>query len=407
MKIVGLIVEYNPFHNGHLYHIEESLRITGADCAIVITSGDFVQRGAPAIMPKHLRAEMALRSGASIVIELPVCYATGSAEYFATGAVELLNSLGCVDSICFGSECGDLTALSQVADILLEEPMHYKEILQEHLRQGNAYPAAREIALEQYLLETASQSAIARIIKEPNNILGIEYVKALKKLHSNMKPYTITRKISQYHDQELHDTYSSASAIRKELLEQKTILTLSEQVPPWCYTLIESNYLSRFPLYNNDFSLLIRQKLLSETKETLLRYQDVTEELANRIVNLSNEFVHWNQFCDLVKTRNLTYSRVSRCLIHILLDIRNMDFVINHYIHILGFRKCDAGLFQQIKECSTLPLITKLAVTDMLSDTAKAMLEQDIYAANLYESVVTNRYNTPFIHEFKQSMVIL
>ena len=147
MKIVGLITEYNPFHNGHLYHIEEAKRITGSDAAVVVMSGDYVQRGTPAFMPKRLRAEMALRCGVGAVFELPVCYATGSAEYFALGAVSLLDMLGIVDCICFGSECDDLEAMSRAADILLKEPKEYQALLRSSLKEGNPFPAARQKAL--------------------------------------------------------------------------------------------------------------------------------------------------------------------------------------------------------------------------------------------------------------------
>ena len=170
MKIVGLITEYNPFHNGHLYHIKEALRVTGADAAIVVMSGDYVQRGMPAIMPKRLRAEMALKCGAAAVFELPVCYATGSAEYFATGAVSLLNSLGIIDCLCFGSECNDLSALSRIADILLDEPLKYRHLLKTHLKNGQSYPAARMHAVSEYL----DAPSCASVLNDPNNILGIE-----------------------------------------------------------------------------------------------------------------------------------------------------------------------------------------------------------------------------------------
>ena len=144
MNIVGLITEYNPFHNGHLYHIQEAKRVTGADAAVVIMSGNFVQRGTPAIMPKHLRVKAALLSGADLVLELPVCFATGSAEFFSMGSVALLDSLGCIDSICFGSECGDSKTLGKIARILAEEPGDYKNVLQDALRKGVSFPQARQ-----------------------------------------------------------------------------------------------------------------------------------------------------------------------------------------------------------------------------------------------------------------------
>ena len=213
MKVVGLIAEYNPFHNGHLHHITKAKELTGADYAVVIMSGDYVQRGVPAIMPKRLRAEMALKSGASAVFELPVCYATGSAELFAEGAVSFFDHLGVVDSICFGSECNDLDGLQTIADVLLEEPEEYRIELRKHLKNGVSYPHARQAALSAYM----SMENYSILLNDPNNILGVEYLKALKKLNSSMKPYTIKRHGAHYHDETLHPVNSSASAIRSLL----------------------------------------------------------------------------------------------------------------------------------------------------------------------------------------------
>ena len=221
MKIVGIIAEYNPFHKGHEFHIEKAKKITGADAAIIIMSGDYVQRGIPSIMPKHLRTQMALACGADVVLELPVCYATGSAEYFATGAVSLLEALGCVDYLCFGSECGEIKILQQIADVLCKEPAHYKVLLQKHFKNGNTFPAARKLAFIEYLNQHKSLSCIpeqiSKILDSPNNILGIEYLKALSCLNSSIEPVTITREGAGYHDQTLGDLFSSASALRQGL----------------------------------------------------------------------------------------------------------------------------------------------------------------------------------------------
>ena len=172
MKIVGLITEYNPFHNGHKYHIEKAKEITGADYVIAVMSGNFVQRGAPAILPKHLRTAMALDGGCDMVIELPVCYATGSAEYFASGAISILDNLGCVDVVCFGSECGNYEILETIARILVNEPLEYKELLQTYLKQGNSFPVARQQALKNYFHD----DVLDAVLESPNNILGIEYI---------------------------------------------------------------------------------------------------------------------------------------------------------------------------------------------------------------------------------------
>ena len=416
MKIVGLITEYNPFHNGHLYHIEKAKEITGADFVIVVMSGNYVQRGAPAIMPKHLRAEVALEAGVDILMELPVCYAVGSAEYFAAGAIDLLEQLGCVDSICFGSECGDYGLLARIAHILA---------LKEALKTGRSFPLARQIALKEYLQD----DTLDLVLEQPNNILGIEYIKALYQRHSSMKSYTIKRMVSGYHDSDLSSSYSSASAIRRLLsftsqsvmLEKdgmfdepsmtEVLSRLEGQVPPSCIRMLEETHHSRYPVYTNDFSLLLKYRLLTETRQTLTTYLDISEELANRIINNANDFISFDQFSDQLKTRDMTLSRICRCLFHILLNIRTEDLLAYQqagycqYARILGFRKDARRLLTLLKNSSNVPLITKLTQTEKLSATGLSMLKTDIFAANLYESLITNKYKMPFINEYQQQIL--
>lgn len=402
MKIVGLIAEYNPFHNGHQYHIEKAKEITSADAVIVVMSGNFVQRGTPAIMPKHLRTEMALKAGASLVIELPVCYATGTAEQFAYGAVSILHSLGCVDAICFGSECGDIHVLKDLAEILCDEPDEYKESLQKYLRSGLSFPLARQKAIE----ETYPSQDFSNILEQPNNILGIEYLKALYRLNSKMKPYTIERISSGYHDTDLQNKFSSATALRQTIISGK-FKDLHGQVPSSSMTILEAHYETRYPIYANDFSLLLKYRLLNETKSSLTEYADVSEELANRIYNQRNEYIDFEQFCELLKTKEVTYSRVSRALLHILLGIRKTAYVDIQYVRVLGFRKGDSDVLTVIKNASAIPLLTKLTATKDLSDSAVHMLNHDIYASNLYESVVTDKFKTSFINEHEHQIVII
>lgn len=429
MKLVGLITEYNPFHNGHEYHIRKAKEITGADAAVVVMSGNFVQRGTPAVMPKHLRAKVALKSGAALVLELPVCFATGSAEFFAKGAVSLLNSLGCVDAICFGSESGDIVSLTKIAEILVREPDAYRSLLQDALRNGLSFPAAREQALYGYLKD----DTLSNLISSPNNTLGIEYIKALLSLGSPMKAYTILRKDASYHSTDLETTghYSSATAIRKLLLyagnsfrtneespydEPKlssVLARLEEHVPPECISLLERTYLSRYPVYTDDFSLLLKFRLMKETRGTLTRYADVSEELANRIMKNINNYLNFDQFCDLLKTKEITYARISRSLLHILLGIRKEDTEpadgrpLVPYARILGFCKKEKEILSQIKKSSSIPLLPKLTDMDSLSDAAQKMLHLDIFASNLYESVITDKYKTPFCNEYTHPVVIV
>ncbi len=430
MKIVGLITEYNPFHNGHLYHIEKSKEVTGADFVIVVMSGNFVQRGAPAMMPKHLRAKSALEAGADLILELPVCFATGSAEYFAEGAVALLDRLGCVDALCFGSECGDCSLLEDAAQILAEEPSAYRSILQQLLKQGHSFPRARQIALEAYLCGSSPHvfassgsgaDILNKVLSQPNNILGIEYMKALYRRNSAIKGYSIKRIGAGYHENELTECYSSASAIRNffSSSDRKAVSTdnprlpdnLKNQLPVSTRKTMEETLNKRYPVYANDFSLLLKYKLLQETKQSLTSYMDISEDLANRILNLRNEFSTFDGFCNALKTRDMTSTRISRSLLHILLDIRTEHLETYkengycHYAHVLGFRKDSTHLLSLLKKTSKVPLLTKLTQTETLSDTGRTMLNRDIFASDLYESVITDKYHTAFINELKQQII--
>lgn len=412
MNIVGLITEYNPFHNGHLYHIQEAKRVAKADAAVVIMSGNFVQRGAPAIMPKHLRAKSALLSGADLVLELPVCFATGSAEFFAMGAIALLDSLGCVDSICFGSECGDSEILGKITKILSEEPDDYKKALQNALRKGMSFPQARQHALQEYFINNHfDANALADVLSQPNNILGIEYMKALYQRNSSMKAYSIRRIGAGYHESELTEKYSSASAIRQSLAKDSLSESIYRQLPFAAQTIMKETFDMRYPVYANDFSLILKYKLLQETKKSLTSYMDVSEDLANRIINLRNDFQSFDDFCDALKTKDMTYARISRGLLHILLNIRT-EHLANykkngycHYAHILGFRKNSTELLSILKGTSKVPLLTKLTQTEDLSEAGYQMLHQDIFASDLYESVITDKFETPFINEYRQQIV--
>ena len=414
MKILGIIAEYNPFHNGHLYHIKESLKQTGCDTAVVVMSGDFVQRGTPAILSKHLRAEMALACGASVVLELPVCYACGSAEYFAAGAVALLHSLGCIHTLSFGSELGNLTNLQQTAEILLEEPDNYKEKLRQYLSKGFSHPAARKMAFQ----DNIENPDLCNVLDTPNNILGIEYLKALRHINSSIKPFTLSRKGAGYHAEQLHETFSSASAIRASLLQAdvqhnswKSEDSL-KQMPPATAQIMRNNYSRKTPVYSNDFSLLLKAKLLTETRDSLMEYADISEALARRIINQRNQFVSWDGFCELLKTKELTYSRISRALMHILLNIRTEDMTAYQkeqnccYARVLGFRKEHAEILKLFKQNSAVPVVTKLGQINALSNAGQKMLDTDCYASNLYESVITDKFHTPFTEEHSKSLVL-
>lgn len=416
MKVTGIIAEYNPFHNGHKYHMEKSRALTDADYCIVIMSGDFVQRGVPAILDKYTRTRMALLNGADLVLELPLYYAAGSAEFFAAGAVTLLDKLGVADSLCFGSECGDLALLTQIAEILSEEPFVYQNTLQEQLRKGLSFPTARSLALQACLPNAAHKE----IIHSPNNILGTEYIKTLLKRNSAISPYTLKREGAGYHEAMLHETASyhgepenrsSATAIRSHIHELEAI---KKQVPDSVYSLLLQSYDKNFPINSGDFSLLLKYRLLMEAEHGFSDYLDITPDLSDKITKNLHRFQDFEQFCTLLKSKDLTYSRLSRGLLHILLGMTQEkmasfvreDFI--PYARILGFRKSSSDLLKAIKQHTSVPLISKLAdAGNYLTASGLSMLQEDIRAAHLYDSVVCHKFHTDFVNEYAKPLVII
>ncbi len=422
MKVTGLITEYNPFHNGHKFHIEEARRLTGADYIVVVMSGDFVQRGTPACMDKYLRTEMALSCGADLVVELPVLFATASAEYFALGAIKILDSLGFVDTICFGSELGDLKPLQVITDILLKEPANFKDSLAYHIQQGDTYPSARKKALLNELPKD-KLALYESILAAPNNILGIEYLKALKLLKSSMQPYTIKRKIAHYHEQNLNNEISSATSIRNEL-SKNHLTDLKETVPSKVYEILKSNYQKRFPIVADDYSSEIYHKLLYSESDSLMNYLDINEDLCQRIYNNLYNYQSVTQFIQVLKSKNYTLTRISRSLCHILLELRQDDLhplkwhkgeershvtnrILPQYIRILGLKKEASFLLKKKTLTNSLPIITKMAdAKNKLSPEAFLMLSMDIKASSLYQYKVYEKFGTRLAGEYKQGVIL-
>ncbi|MCM1267539.1 MAG: nucleotidyltransferase [Bacteroidales bacterium] len=413
MKTVGIIAEYNPFHNGHAYHIRKAKELTGADYCIVVMSGDFVQRGTPALMDKHLRTSCALANGADLVLELPVCYAVSSAEYFARGAAALLDRLGVVDSLCFGSECGDIDILMQFAKELLHETPVFKRELSRSLRMGHSYPQARNAALE---ASAPHLTAHLNALSTPNNILGIEYCKAILSAESRIAPCTIKRAGGSYHDNSLESDFCSAQAIRESLQQPKIPDSVIRQVPASANKIAAQAYMKSYPIFANDISPLVHYSLLSGEAAGFTGYPDIDKELSDRIRKKLPKYHDFESFCELLKSKNRTYVRISRSLLHILLDIRKEDFDRYQtegpvfYARILGFRENAAPLLSALKEKSQIPLLSKLADAEkQLAPTALSMLEKDIYASHVYQSIVRHKFpdTTPFPEICEQKRQII
>ena len=410
-RVNGIVAEYNPFHSGHSYQLEDAKRQSGADYTVVVMSGSFVQRGAPALLNKYNRTMMALKNGADLVLELPTLYSVSSAEYFATGAITLLDKLGVVDYLCFGSECGDVHKLQPIADILLEEPKEYTELFKKYLKQGLNYPSARIAALTQYRPDL---SDARDLLASANNILGIEYLKAIRRRNSKLQPITTARTSSNYHDRMLGTHQSSALALRQAIYDNQNIQILASQMPESAYQILSASVAAKEPLQLNDLSAALHYKLLMESEKGYSDYLDVSAELSDRIRNHLWDFTGYRAFCDLLKTKDMTYTRISRALLHILLDIKDDDLKLYEqadyicYARVLGFRTGAEDLLSVVKKRSSVPLLTKLADAEhILDETGLAILKKELRMNAVYESAAAIKSGCPMINEYRSPLVII
>lgn len=411
MQINGIVAEYNPFHNGHKYQMTKAKEQTGADYTIIAMSGNFMQRGTPALLDKYKRTEMALKNGADLVLEIPGYYSASSAEYYATGAVTLLDKLGVVTNLCFGSECGDISILTRIATLLSEEPAEYAQMLRDYLREGLSYPVARTTALIHY---DPTLSDYRDVFSSPNNILGVEYIKALLRRNSSITPFTTLRVGSDYHDVRLGVNQSSAKAIRQAISDGQPVSCLQNHMPENVYQIIREYMAQARLVFPNDFSSVLHFKLLQEQSEGYERFLDVSPELSDRIGNHLYEFTDYNSFCNLLKKKDTTYTRISRCLLHILLNMTKdtmqqyMDLDYIPYARVLGFRKNSTPLLSAIKANSSIPLITKLADAEqILDEKAYSMLKEEIRINQIYQSATATHSGTPMMNEFSTPIVII
>ena len=389
MKVCGIIAEYNPFHNGHAYHIEKTKEVTNCDAIVAIMSGNFVQRGAPALFDKWTRTEMALKNGIDLVIELPTYYATSSAEFFAQGSVGLLDSLGIVDSLSFGAKTTDLDALKRVANVLYLEPNDYKIMLQNELKKGLSFPIARSNALKNFIKKEYDAKYISEILLDANNVLGIEYLKALMYNNSPIVPNIIKRKGEDYNSTNIVDGVCSATAIRK-LLEKQEIEVLQDVMPKESFDILNTELLSgKQPMniekYEKEIFYILRRSLAND----LFELADVSEGLENVLKKASNETTEIEKLIDMMKSKRYTRTRIQRILLHALLNITK-DEVNNYkynpqYIRVLGFTKTGEKLLTQIYNKSNLPIVTSVSkFLKSANETGRRMIEKDILATNIY-----------------------
>ena len=387
-KVIGIIAEYNPFHNGHLYHLQKSLQLTHSSYSIAVISGNFTQRGSSSLVDKWAKAEMAIKNGIDLVLELPLLYSISSAENFAEGAIKILDSLKVVDYLSFGSESGDISTLNMVADILYKEPKAYKNILSHELSKGLSFPKARENALLMYLNDIRRFS---NVLSSPNNILGIEYLKALKKLKSPMIPVTIERYNTGYHDTAYNGNVASATAIRnivknngwdilRKVVPENTFSTLLENIKVG-HVVPDLSVFERQIIYN------LRKMSIQEIAEL----PDVSEGLENAIKNAANSCNSVVEFLNIIKSKRYTNTRLQRILLYALLGITKKDIALSKkaipYIRVLGFNNKGKYLISEVARANPkLEIITsvKKYMDSSNNKNSRYMLEKDIWATNVY-----------------------
>ena len=385
--VLGIIAEYNPFHNGHLYHLLKSKEKANADCTVAIIGGNFTQRGESSLIDKWTKAEMAIANGVDLVIELPTLYSISSAENFADGAIKILNSLKIVDTLSFGAETEDLNKLNIIANILYNEPKEFKLILEGKLSKGISFPRAREEALIQYL----NDSSYSTILSSPNNILGIEYLKALKKHRSKIQPISIKRKDAGHLTLDYNGEVTSATAIRN-LIKNNDTKRAKNFLTPASYTILmdeikNGHFVQDISLFENIIIYNLRNMTLTE----ISNLPDVSEGLENLIKKAANSCNTIDEFINIVSSKRYTETRIRRILLYSLLKITKKDMnlskKITPYVRVLGFNEKGKKLVSQISKANPkVSIITsvKKFIDSNPNKNLQTLLDKDIFSTNVY-----------------------
>ena len=390
-NVLGIIAEYNPFHNGHLHHLIESKKITNSDYTIAVMSGNFTQRGEVSIVDKWSKAQMAIDNGIDLVIELPTLYAISSAENFASGAIKILNSLGIVDFISFGSESNDISLLDDIANVVAYEPPQYKALLSHELAKGESFPKAREKAVMMYLNDIRR---FANVLSSPNNILGIEYLKSLKNFKSNIQPITIKREGSKYNDNTIPrgSRFASATAIRNLCQTSEDITPVQRFVPESTFDILEENikkgnFVKNLSVFDKEIIYTLRKMSTSE----IANLPDVSEGLEFSIKNAANQCNSVVELLSIVKSKRYTQTRLQRILLYSILGITKKDMEISMsttpYVRVLGFNNKGQELISEIsKRNRKLEIITsvKKFMDKKPNSNLKLLMDKDIWATNVY-----------------------
>ena len=403
MKVLGLVVEYNPFHNGHFYHLSHSKEIVNPDVTVAVMSGNFVQRGEPAIVEKFARAKAALEQGVDLVLELPVVYSLQDAGGFATGSIWTLDHVGVTD-VVFGSETDDIDLMKAVSKVLIKEPKHYQDLLKKHLKTGHSFPNARKYALRDFIhTENAALSHRIEEIGSSNNILGVEYLRAIQEIKSKMIPHSMRRVGASYTDEEHRGEFSSATAIRR-LIQNGNIESASQAIPKESFDIILREIRSgRGPVFKEDVESFFISFYRLLSRDDYNRYYGFVEGLDARFQECSlsgslEEFLH------CVKSKRFTLSRIRRLMYYPVFRftdnlIRKSNEFGPQYIRVLGFNEKGRNHLSNIKHSMKIPIITTVSLWRKVVDGAlkkemkidadllEAQLERDFAAVRFYASL--------------------
>ncbi|ODP28719.1 UPF0348 protein [Paenibacillus nuruki] len=404
MKVAGIIVEYNPLHYGHLLHLQRTREKTECDAIVAVMSGGFTQRGEPAIFSKWARTEMALHAGCDLVIELPSAYTVQPAEWFAYGAVSLLEATGLVDSLVFGSESGSLSPLKALADLLTNESPELRLLIQNHLKEGISYPAALGQAVASlYSIPDQATS----LLDQPNNTLGLQYMIALNRLNSSILPETIQREQSQYHDlQPTHEQIASATAVRRLLFSD--VQQATPYLPASTMSIIEREIAAgRGPVKLDQLWQSLFQQITTHSPQQLAQYYDMSEGLEYRFKKILPTLQNYSitDLMTALKTKRYTYTRLQRLIAHLLLghtkSVLNIEQLEQGpgYIRVLGFTDTGRELLRQMKKTASLPVITKPTDTDHVH------MELDIRASAIQASCFAVQQSSTLYSDYRRSPI--
>lgn len=383
MKICACVAEYNPFHLGHLKHIEYMKNELSAERIIVVMSGNFTQRGEPAVLNKFTRARQAIVAGADIVIELPTVFATANAEIFSTGAVNLIDDLGVADGLCFGVESGTKEQYFALANALAEENREFKKTLKEYIETGVSLAKAKFLTVKSLKKEEYDED----LVSLPNNILGLEYTKAIIRRDSTMQIFPMIRK-GDHNDKTLKNGITSATSIR-EILKTGKLKKVKKNLPKFVYQDLKG--------YPAAFDKMIMSALITADKNEMSEISDCTEGLENRIKALLKDNKNTEKLIEKVTTKRYPSARIRRILLANLLGIKKelIDACLKSrlYAKVLAVNGDCKDIISYISERSSIPLITRRSDVEQLKKTAALCYEKDVLASELYDLATNEKVN--------------